>query len=184
MAIVLACATLLAACSSGGEEDGGATVRPVSTPGVDAATATPTPLDGPSVERAADVAVGSGLGDPRDVTLPAAAGGADVAVYFEVEGAALIDVVAVLADVWLEPPGDDDQCAALAERLDATGSPAELQRLASAVPDDVLSDALANLLAAGGGVLSTCGTGVTDVGALAWEWSIVTALLADRGVAA
>ena len=134
-------------------------MRPVSTPGVDAPTPTPIPLPGASVERAADVAVGFGFDDPRDVALPAPAGGADVAVYFEVDG------------------------AALAERLDAAGSPAELQRLASAVPADVLSDALVNLLAAGGGVLSACGTGATDVGALAWEWSIVTALLADRGVA-
>ena len=172
----MSCLFLPAITSCSGDES--EVARPATTFASESTGSTAAPTDA----ALDDLIEMTGLDDPDRIDLPLR-NEPELREWLESDGASLVEVVTITAEIWA---GSDGSCRQVATDLDRVGSPTELLGIAAATPDASAREVMISLHRALASVLSECTGDAIDpivLAEFAWQWSLADSLLEDLEVA-
>lgn len=129
----------------------------------------------------ADLVKASGFGDPATIELPPIADDSTL-TWLEGDGAAAVALVTATARLWAE---GTSACEAVAEALDAIGTPEDIAGAAAETPDGPTQEIFLGLHTATGSALSACEDPVVFEAAraeLGWQWALAERRLTEIGI--
>lgn len=146
---------------------------PVSTEGVPA----PSGFDDADL---IVVATSSGLSDPSGIEAPEPTDVAATVAWLNGEGRDAVAVVTVTDGWWRDHRG---RCDSTIQRLEAIGTPEQVQEAAAGVDDDVTAEMLLGLITLVSLAADACGGSDPEaVAEFAWQWSMAARRLDTLGV--